>query len=93
MPQPPRALNPAASPLAAFGAALRERRVAARLSQRQLGGVIHVSGALIGKLEKAERRPDADLVRGLDLALEAGGTTLGRLLPAARGDPAVPARP
>ncbi|MBK7624161.1 MAG: helix-turn-helix transcriptional regulator [Kineosporiaceae bacterium] len=74
MPQPPRALNPAASPLAAFGAAVRERRVAARLSQRQLGGVIHVSGALIGKLEKAERRPDADLVRGLDLALEAGGT-------------------
>lgn len=73
MPQPPRPLDPGASPLAAFGADLRRRRVGARLSQRDLGGLVHVSGALVGKLEKAQRRPDAELVHRLDRELSADG--------------------
>src|SRR5213080_3315840 len=65
--------GPDASPWAGFGAALRTLRVDRRLSQAQLGRVVHVSGDLIGKIEKAERRPQPDVVARLDRALGADG--------------------
>lgn len=73
MGQQPRTLHPSESARAGFGAQLRSRRERCGLSQAELGRLVHVSGALIGKLEKAERRPVPDLVPLLDQALAAGG--------------------
>lgn len=73
MPQQPRRLNPEASPLALFGARLRAYRNQHGWVQAELGRVVHVSGTLIAKLEKAERRPQPDVARRLDDALGAGG--------------------
>jgi len=56
-----------------FGAELRHWRTLRCLSQRALGDLTHDSGALIGKVEKAERRPSLDLARRLDAALDTGG--------------------
>lgn len=89
MPQKPRPLDPDASAAAFFGAELRRLRLARGLSQARLGQLAHVSGDLIGKVEKAERRPLPDVVRRLDIALNAdealtalarqlGGTDLER---------------
>lgn len=78
MSQEPRRLDPGASPAALFGAELRLRRARAGLSQSALGRLVHVSGDLIAKVEKAERRPLPDLVSRLDGVLDAGGD-LGRL--------------
>lgn len=47
--------------------------MAARYSLRVLGQLVVVSGDLLGKIEKAERRPHFDLVRRLDVTLGAGG--------------------
>ncbi len=68
-----RSLDPQASPAALFGAELRALRLARGLSLARLGKLVHVSGDLLGKLEKAERRPQPDLVDRLDRALDAGG--------------------
>jgi len=38
-----------------------------------LGKEVHVSGHLIGKIEKAERHPQPDLGERLDTALQADG--------------------
>lgn len=73
MPQRPRDLHPGSSPAALFGAELRRRRTQAGLSQATLGHAVYVSGDLIAKVEKAERRPLPDLVERLDGALEANG--------------------
>lgn len=73
MPQKPRPLDPAHSPLAGFGAELRSRRLQAGLSQAALGRLVHVSGDLIGKIEKAERHASSDLVARLDAATGAHG--------------------
>jgi transcriptional regulator with XRE-family HTH domain len=73
MPQPLRDLDPDASRLARFGARLRAYRTQAGLAQSQLGRVVHVSGTLIAKMERAERRPQPDVARRLDEALGAGG--------------------
>jgi transcriptional regulator with XRE-family HTH domain len=73
MGQRPRKLDPTASVRAFFGAELRCWRERRGLSQEDLGGLVHVSGAMIGKLEKAQRRPVPDLVTLLDRALEAEG--------------------
>ena len=73
MPQQPRRLNPEASPLALFGARLRAYRNQHGWVQAELGRAVHVSGTLIAKLEKAERRPQPDVARRLDDALSAGG--------------------
>lgn len=75
-----RALDPRASPAALFGAELRAARQRRALSLAAVGRLVHVSGDLIGKIEKADRRPQPDLVLRLDRALEADGTIerLGR---------------
>jgi len=73
MPQQPRRLNPDASPLARFGARLRAYRNQHGWVQAELGRLVHVSGTLIAKLEKAERRPQPDVARRLDEALGADG--------------------
>lgn len=73
MPQPLRDLDPDASRLARFGARLRAYRTQAGMAQSQLGRTVHVSGTLIAKMERAERRPQPDVARRLDEALGADG--------------------
>lgn len=76
MAQQPRTLHPDLSPLHLFGARLRTLRVKRGLSQTGLGALVFCSGHLIGKIEKAERRPQPDLVRRCDEVLDAQGTLL-----------------
>ncbi|MET8307770.1 helix-turn-helix domain-containing protein [Micromonospora sp. NPDC005173] len=73
MAQVPRRLTPHRSVLHGFGAALRQWRECRGLSQRALGRLVHVSGDLIGKVEKAERWPSARLVESCEAALQTGG--------------------
>ncbi|WP_280366692.1 helix-turn-helix domain-containing protein [Nocardia wallacei] len=68
-----RELDPRSSALAAFGAELRDRRIESRRSLTELGRLVLVSGDLLGKIEKGQRRPQADLVRRLDEVLRAEG--------------------
>lgn len=68
-----RELDPRSSAAAAFGAELRDRRTRSHQALSELGKAVLVSGDLIGKIEKAQRRPHPDLVRRLDEALDAGG--------------------
>jgi transcriptional regulator with XRE-family HTH domain len=72
MPQA-RVLDPGSSLLAFFGAELRRRRVAAGMSQDQLGQAITYSAALVGRIEVGERMPSPDLARRCDEALTTGG--------------------
>jgi DNA-binding XRE family transcriptional regulator len=81
MGQRPRTLQPYASPDAYFGAQLREWRTRAGLSQTDLGHLIHISGDLVGKIEKAQRRAHPQLVADFDTALAAGGA-LAKCAPA-----------
>ncbi|MGW4330437.1 helix-turn-helix domain-containing protein [Nocardia sp. NPDC004573] len=69
----PRSFKPHATAETLFGAELRALRVAAGLSLRQLAPLVHVSHDLLARIEKAERRAQADLVVRLDAVLEAGG--------------------
>jgi len=73
MAQQPRPLDPQSSPQAFFGATVRAWRTRRALSLAQLGQVVHVSGDLLGKIEKAQRRALPDLVEALDKALGARG--------------------
>lgn len=73
MAQRPRSLDPAASAQAQYGALLRRWRLHRGLSQAELGRLVHVSGDLIGKIEKASRRPSPELVERLDTVLDAAG--------------------
>jgi transcriptional regulator with XRE-family HTH domain len=72
MPQA-RVLDPGSSLLAFFGAELRRRRVAAGMSQDQLGQAITYSAALVGRVEVGERMPSPDLAQRCDDALATGG--------------------
>jgi DNA-binding XRE family transcriptional regulator len=56
-----------------FGARLRQYRVERGLSQQALGRLVHVSGDLIGKIEKGERAASSDLARRCDAELAAEG--------------------
>ncbi|OQS14359.1 hypothetical protein B0T36_15330 [Nocardia donostiensis] len=56
-----------------FGAELRHRRQLRNLSLNQLGTLSHDSGSLIGKIEKAQRRPTREFAQRMDEALETGG--------------------
>jgi transcriptional regulator with XRE-family HTH domain len=73
MPQRPRSLNPDASALAKFGVRLRAYRMEQGWAQAELGRLVHVSGTLIAKMERAERRPQPDVARSLDSALHTDG--------------------
>jgi ribosome-binding protein aMBF1 (putative translation factor) len=73
VPRPPRPLEPARSVQDYAGAQLRAWRIRRGLSQQQLGEMVHVSGALIGKLEKAERLCAPKIATALDATLGAGG--------------------
>ncbi|GAA4259710.1 helix-turn-helix transcriptional regulator [Dactylosporangium darangshiense] len=79
MGQRPRQLTPHLSGLDRFGSELRSWRVQRGLSQDALGRVVHVSGDLIGKIEKAVRRPTRMLVESCDTALQAQGALLAAL--------------
>lgn len=81
--------------MARFGARLRAYRNQHGWVQAELGRAVHVSGTLIAKLEKAERRPQPDVARRLDDVLGADGE-LARLAAVAVARPpavACPARP
>ena len=78
MPQLPRPLEPHVSVVTYFGAELRRWRELRGLSQGELGGRVHVSGALISKIEKGLRRPSLGLGGRLDTVLDTAGV-LARL--------------
>lgn len=77
MPRPPRPLEPARSVHDYAGAELRAWRIRRGLSQQQLGAMVHISGALVGKLEKAERLCTPEIAAALDTALGASGAVAG----------------
>ncbi|WP_433328239.1 helix-turn-helix domain-containing protein [Spirillospora sp. CA-294931] len=79
MARPERRLTPDKSALDRLGYELRELRKARKLSQARLAKMVHVSDDTIQKSETAQRRPARDLVKRLDVALDAGGCLL-RLL-------------
>jgi transcriptional regulator with XRE-family HTH domain len=76
MAQAPRQLRPELSPVHLFGARLRAFRELKGLSQRELGALVFCSGHLIGKVEKADRRPSEELVSRCDAALGADGALI-----------------
>jgi Helix-turn-helix domain len=78
--QAPRELTPERSAVDALGAQLRRLRTARGLSQAQLGALILHSGALVGKVEKAQRFPTLEFCRRADDVLVSGGL-LQRLRP------------
>ena len=66
-------LNPFASPRHYLGAELRAWRQLRGYSLAQLGRIVHVSGDLLGKIEKAQRRPAEELIERCDDVLDAAG--------------------
>jgi transcriptional regulator with XRE-family HTH domain len=86
MGQRPRVLVPHASARQFFGAELRWWREHRGLSQAALGGLVHTSGATVGKVEKAERRPSVDLAERADTVLDTGGV-LARLMALVSAEP------
>ncbi|MFD3743063.1 multiprotein-bridging factor 1 family protein [Nocardia sp. NPDC058633] len=81
MGQTPKTLDPSVSSAARFGAELRRARTDRGWSLAALGVSVHVSGDLLGKIEKAERTPSDDLVRRLDEILDAQGNLIRLSLP------------
>ncbi|AXK34189.1 XRE family transcriptional regulator [Streptomyces armeniacus] len=69
-------LDPGASPLHYFGAELRRLREAASLTLEQLGGIVFLTGSMIGQIETAVRIPREDHVPRLDAALVADGALI-----------------
>ncbi|MFJ1708629.1 helix-turn-helix transcriptional regulator [Kitasatospora sp. NPDC088346] len=69
----PRDLDPSESPKAFYGAELRRLREARGLSQEALGELVFHSGAYIGYLEAAARKPQKDLSERLDAVLGTDG--------------------
>ncbi|MFD7642647.1 Scr1 family TA system antitoxin-like transcriptional regulator [Kitasatospora sp. NPDC059795] len=79
----PKKLDPSSSPAAFYGSELRRLRESVGISQQALGERVFVSGAYIGQLENATRRPQLDLSRLIDKELGTGGH-LERLHPLLR---------
>jgi transcriptional regulator with XRE-family HTH domain len=79
-----RELDPGAGPLNFFGAELRRARMAAGLSQEQLGLRVGYSGAQVGKVETGERVPSLDFARRCDTALPEMGGLFARIFDLAR---------
>ncbi|WP_436789900.1 helix-turn-helix domain-containing protein [Yinghuangia sp. YIM S10712] len=78
----PKDPDPLSSPRAFYGSELRRLREAAGLSQEQLGGVVFCSGAYIGQIEAAVRRPQEDMSERLDEVLGSDGLLLRLCRPA-----------
>lgn len=74
----PKDVDPTRSPRAFYGSELRRLREAAALSQERLGEKVFCSGAYIGQLEAAVRRPQSGLSERFD-ALFGSGELLTRL--------------
>ncbi|GCE00979.1 helix-turn-helix domain-containing protein [Embleya hyalina] len=62
-------LDPEASLWDLFGAHLRFLRKLAGKTQQELGGELHSTGAFVGQIETADRRPSPEFVADLDRAL------------------------
>jgi transcriptional regulator with XRE-family HTH domain/tetratricopeptide (TPR) repeat protein len=71
--KPERPLIPDRSPLDRFGYELRTWRKRRGLSQERVGALVHVSGALLHRIEIGERRPSLDLATRCDAVLGADG--------------------
>jgi transcriptional regulator with XRE-family HTH domain len=69
----PKDLNPWDSPRAFYGTELRRKREEAGLSQEELGALVFCSGAYIGLMESATRRPTKEMAKLLDAALHTDG--------------------
>ena len=61
-----RNLDATRSPMAFLGAELRRARVAAGMSQEQVGRELNFSGDLVGKVETCERAPNPSFAVGCD---------------------------
>ena len=59
-------LDPQASPLALFGFELRTLRLQYGMTLPELGRAVHVGPNLLGKIERAQRRPQPDLIDRLE---------------------------
>jgi transcriptional regulator with XRE-family HTH domain len=70
--------------MAFFGAELRRARLAAGMSQEQLGRTLSFSGDLVGKVETAERAPTAQFAAGCDKVFPQLDGLFTRLLGLAR---------
>jgi transcriptional regulator with XRE-family HTH domain len=79
-----RSLDATRSPLAFFGAELRRARLAAGMSQEQLGRALSFSGDLVGKIETSERAPTPDFAVGCDRVFPHLDGLFARLLEFAR---------
>lgn len=79
MGRPLKELGPTRSGALGLGAELRHWRMLRGLSQERLGGLVHFSGALVGKIEKGERTPSPGFCGRADAVLETGGV-LTRML-------------
>ena len=67
-------LDPASSPLAAFGTQLRRSREAKGFSQVKLGALLNYSNTYVSYIETAQRTPTYKFATAADLVLETGGT-------------------
>ena len=76
MSRPERQLSPDRSALDRFGYELRKWRKARGLSQERAGALVHVSGALLQRIEIGERRPARDLAVRCDDSFRAGGALI-----------------
>lgn len=76
-----------------FGAALRQRRLAAGLSLRDLAERIHYSKPYLSKIETGQRRPSLELARQCDAALHAEGALLALVPTTTAEAPADPTGP
>lgn len=75
-----RDLNPSDGPAAFVGSELRDLRVAAGLTQQQLGDQVTWSASAIAMIERGDRTATPDLLAAVDDLLNANGT-LTRLSP------------
>lgn len=66
-------LDPGASPLHYFGAELRRLREVSGLTLEQLGGIVYLTGSMLGQIETATKTPKNEHVPRLDAALGADG--------------------
>ncbi|WAL73406.1 helix-turn-helix transcriptional regulator [Kitasatospora sp. YST-16] len=76
----PKPLDPYESPRSFYGSELRRLREDRGLSQERLGELVFCSGAYVGQIEAATRRPQEDMSERFDSVLETGGH-LARLYP------------